>query len=96
MTRHDPDLRHAAHRAFDRLWDDPRYDVRLSDPRAHKLRRRILKRRRRAAYAWLAHRLRMGMAHCHFALFDDDTAARALEICRAADPADVRREGWRW
>jgi len=93
----DPILMHAAHRAFDRLWErtpsleGARYPNHGGfSHKTFKARKRIWRRARRRAYAWLAGRLGIPEDRCHFSYFDDATLRRALEVCAQARPEDLR------
>jgi hypothetical protein len=93
MTRRA--LRNQAHRAFDDLWASqtgaPRGHGGRRTRRQRKAALRILRRQRKAAYAWLADKLGIPAEECHFGRFGEDTLWKVIRLCRAADPAQVRR-----
>ena len=99
LARHNL-LLNAAHCAFDRLWTDVNGAVappkegqaRRAGGRSIKARVRIMRRQRPRAYAWLADRLGIPVAACHFGRLDDAQLERVIELCRDADPAGIK--GW--
>jgi len=105
LTESDADRRarhnlllNAAHRAFDRLWTDVNGAVappkegqyRRAGGRSTKARVRIMRRQRLHAYAWLADRLGIPVKTCHFGRLDDAQLERVIELCRDAEPAELR------
>jgi hypothetical protein len=85
-------LRDAAHHAFDSLWAVTAGVKRGASPsvRADKARRRIWRRQRIRAYAWLTAQLGLPSARCHFGQLDPATLRRVIELCHTADPTEVR------
>ena len=92
-----PLLKGAAHRAFDRLWQEPAGALDIGRARRSnrymKARRKHQRRARDTAYAWLGDQLGLAPGTCHFGNFDAATLAQVLAICRAADSDHVRQ--WR-
>lgn len=88
-------LRDAAHHAFDALWTDLGGAVTQSvgvrgTARQAKARRRVWRRQRDRAYAWLAHQLGVPIESCHFGRFDAAALWRVRALCAGADPRAVR------
>lgn len=64
-------LKKEVHRWFDPLW---RYRYRKTKDADS----------RKAAYKWLARKLKIKVKKCHVGLFDEDTCKEAIEICKSA------------
>lgn len=82
-------LRRKAHDAFDALWKDPRkagYVIKTDADLGFaqgKLRKRC--------YTWLADVLEMTTEQAHFGMMTDEPLLIAIaEMCRQADPANIR------
>lgn len=87
-------LRDRAHRTFDRIWIELGGAITQGDDltrRRQKAKKRIWRRQRTAAYAWLADQLDLPSAHCHFGKFDEPTLLRVIELVEHADHDAVRR-----
>ena len=85
-------IRHAAHQEFARLWsiDVPGVIVGYKvTNRTRRALRRVWRKRRPAAYAWLAGKLGLTVDQCNFGLFGAETLERVIALCRAASSDEV-------
>lgn len=74
-------LRHAAHAAFDPLWQRKAALQQVSRSVA-----------RRAGYAWLASQLGVDRKACHIALFDEEQCRRVVDLCTPFLTGKVMRQ----
>lgn len=82
----------AAHARFDPLWREaPRIYQLSGDKQERAKAQRVIRQRARArTYAWLANQLGITPDECHIGMFDCDTCQRVIDICKTADPKQIR------